>query len=171
MQNPNPMLAPGNSQAPVKEKKTKSKFTPQEDQMLSDLVARFGENDWKAISFCMRTRSVRQCRERWQHYLSPACCQRSMDRSRGLPPRSEVHGAWPSMEGNCPVLSSPNRYPSEESGSLEAAQNGKNCQKFSFTVPTAVIPRPPAAEPRVPAQAPRDKLGTATTGRIRAGGQ
>lgn len=71
MQNPNPMLAPGNSQAPVKEKKTKSKFTPQEDQMLSDLVARFGENDWKAISFCMRTRSVRQCRERWQHYLSP----------------------------------------------------------------------------------------------------
>ena len=39
--------------------------------MLCELVARFGEDNWKLVSMCMRSRSVRQCRERWRNYLSP----------------------------------------------------------------------------------------------------
>ena len=52
----------------------KSKFTPQEDQKLRDLVSRYGENDWVTISKMMGTRNQRQCRERWTNYLSPNIC-------------------------------------------------------------------------------------------------
>ena len=38
-------------------KKKKRKFSAQEDQMLTELVARFGENDWKMISLCMQDRT------------------------------------------------------------------------------------------------------------------
>lgn len=49
----------------------KSKFTPQEDEKLRELVAAFGDSDWQKISSEMVTRSPRQCRERWVTYLSP----------------------------------------------------------------------------------------------------
>ena len=47
------------------------KFTLQEDRRLSKLVRLYGERNWEIIADLMRGRSVRQCRERWQHYLSP----------------------------------------------------------------------------------------------------
>lgn len=56
---------------PEVQKKTKSKFTPEEDTKLCELVGRFGEDNWKVVSLCMKTRTVRQCRERWRNYLSP----------------------------------------------------------------------------------------------------
>ena len=49
----------------------KVKFTPEEDAKLISLVGEYGENDWQSISSLMDGRNVRQCRERWRHYLSP----------------------------------------------------------------------------------------------------
>jgi hypothetical protein len=52
----------------------KSKFSPEEDAQLADLVAIHGDEDWITISCLMTGRNARQCRERWRHYLSPAVC-------------------------------------------------------------------------------------------------
>lgn len=50
----------------------KSKFTPEEDAKLRELVSVHGDVDWAKISTEMGTRSPRQCRERWITYLSPS---------------------------------------------------------------------------------------------------
>lgn len=52
------------------EKTVKSKFTPEEDARLQELVAQFGSDNWTAIAQNMDGRTPRQCRERWKHYLS-----------------------------------------------------------------------------------------------------
>ena len=50
----------------------KIKFTPEEDQKLSQLVLQHGSKDWIKISTLMETRNPRQCRERWNNYLNPS---------------------------------------------------------------------------------------------------
>lgn len=49
----------------------KLKFSQDEDQKLIELVNQYGENDWGTITLFMKGRNIRQCRERWKHYLSP----------------------------------------------------------------------------------------------------
>lgn len=56
--------------APAK-KITRRKFTPEEDEILKNLVATFGPTDWQTISQHLVGRNPRQCRERWKHYISP----------------------------------------------------------------------------------------------------
>lgn len=51
-------------------KRHRAKFGPDEDQRLCQLVAKYGEQ-WIKVAQEMPNRSVRQCRERWKHYL---CC-------------------------------------------------------------------------------------------------
>jgi hypothetical protein len=46
-------------------------FSEQEDMMIRELVAEVGEDDWPAISEHFQGRTPRQCKERWNHYLSP----------------------------------------------------------------------------------------------------
>ena len=46
------------------------KFTSEEDEKLRDLVEQYGENAWVQVSAQMNGRNIRQCRERWKHYLS-----------------------------------------------------------------------------------------------------
>ena len=60
--------------AHYKEKRTKvnRRFKAEEDELLRELVMKYGENDWKRISKLMKNRSVRQCKDRWLQYLSPA---------------------------------------------------------------------------------------------------
>jgi hypothetical protein len=48
------------------------KFSLQEDQLLSSLVAEHGSRNWTKIASLMGDRSVRQCKERWANYLSQA---------------------------------------------------------------------------------------------------
>ena len=50
----------------------KSKFSQEEDSKLINLVNQFGDNNWNIIALHMDGRNVRQCRERWRHYLSPS---------------------------------------------------------------------------------------------------
>jgi hypothetical protein len=49
---------------------TRFKFRPEDDQTLRDLVDQFGTNSWVEIARVMPGRNVRQCRDRWNHYLS-----------------------------------------------------------------------------------------------------
>lgn len=45
------------------------KFLPEEDEKLRELVAKYGKS-WNDIAKRLPGRNVRQCRERWKHYLS-----------------------------------------------------------------------------------------------------
>ena len=51
-------------------KRRREKFLPEEDTKLRDLVAKYGTNAWEQVAREMNGRNVRQCRERWKHYLS-----------------------------------------------------------------------------------------------------
>lgn len=50
----------------------KSKFSQEEDQKLCGLVAIHGTSDWVKIATEMGNRNPRQCRDRWNNYLSPS---------------------------------------------------------------------------------------------------
>ncbi|OHT16854.1 Myb-like DNA-binding domain containing protein [Tritrichomonas foetus] len=56
-----------------KKQRRRMKFLPDEDDMLRKLVNEYGESSWVQISSQMKGRNVRQCRERWKHYLSATC--------------------------------------------------------------------------------------------------
>jgi hypothetical protein len=50
---------------------TKRKFSPEEDSLLSAIVAQLGDSNWKQVAAFMGDRNFRQCRERWKNYLAP----------------------------------------------------------------------------------------------------
>jgi hypothetical protein len=51
---------------------TRLKFTPEEDIRLRELVSIRGPHAWSEVSREMGTRTIRQCRDRWNRYLSVA---------------------------------------------------------------------------------------------------
>ena len=53
----------------------KSKFSTEEDALLTQLVSQYGENDFDRIAKYMPNRNSRQCKDRWINYLSPAVCR------------------------------------------------------------------------------------------------
>ena len=55
--------------------KCRKSFSPKEDERLKMLVAKYGTDNWSAIEKEMPGRNVRQCRERYKHYLSPEISQ------------------------------------------------------------------------------------------------
>jgi hypothetical protein len=59
---------------PVLEHKAhpKVKFTPAEDEQLAEVVSDLGTNDWEAVAKRLAGRNARQCRDRWDNYLSPS---------------------------------------------------------------------------------------------------
>lgn len=67
----NGALGPGFNTSQNPKKITRRKFTPEEDELLKNLVATFGPTDWQTIAQHLVSRSPRQCRERWKHYISP----------------------------------------------------------------------------------------------------
>jgi hypothetical protein len=57
------------TQSDATARRRREKFLPEEDARLKELVARFGTNSWEAVAKLMPGRNVRQCRERWKHYI------------------------------------------------------------------------------------------------------
>jgi hypothetical protein len=51
-------------------RRSHSRFTEKEDEQLSQLVGQFGDVSWHAVAAAIPGRTVRQCRDRWNHYLS-----------------------------------------------------------------------------------------------------
>jgi hypothetical protein len=52
-------------------KKVRKVFSQTEDDQLSALVTQFGTQSWDIVAGHMRTRSARQCRDRWNTYVCP----------------------------------------------------------------------------------------------------
>ncbi|KAK8880605.1 hypothetical protein M9Y10_003286 [Tritrichomonas musculus] len=50
--------------------KRSNKFSEKEDTLLCELVNKFGPNSWKEVSLHFPNKTLRQCRERWNNYLS-----------------------------------------------------------------------------------------------------
>lgn len=57
---------------PLKKLVPKIKFTQEEDDRLIEVIQRLGTRDWEGIAQEMKHRTPRQCRERWNNYLSPS---------------------------------------------------------------------------------------------------
>lgn len=49
----------------------RTKFSPEEDNILIDLVEAIDPVDWKLVADAMGNRTARQCRERYHNYLAP----------------------------------------------------------------------------------------------------
>jgi hypothetical protein len=47
------------------------RFRTDEDQLLMDVIRRFGCESWSLIAAYVPERNARQCRDRWKHYLLP----------------------------------------------------------------------------------------------------
>ncbi|OHT08689.1 hypothetical protein TRFO_04752 [Tritrichomonas foetus] len=54
-----------------KQKSTRQKFTPEEDELIARLVGDAKFPQWNEIARSIPGKTGRQCRERYQHYLSP----------------------------------------------------------------------------------------------------
>jgi hypothetical protein len=67
-------------------KRAKHKFTADEDTLIRQLVGQHGTRQWDIIARFLPTRSARQIRDRWKHYLSPQVVLRpwSLDEDRQL---------------------------------------------------------------------------------------
>ena len=65
------MISTPSVESPQRKKKTNERFTEKEDSTLSILVYRFGNRNWEKIASFMPQRNARQCKERWNQYLSP----------------------------------------------------------------------------------------------------
>jgi hypothetical protein len=48
----------------------KHRFSPEEDEALRHLIGRFGTSDWTTVAHFMGGRSPRQCRHRYNNYLT-----------------------------------------------------------------------------------------------------
>ena len=65
-------LLPDGTPPQTKNGESRNKFTDEEDRLLIKLVKdSAGHPNWRQISISMQTRTPRQCRERYQNYLSP----------------------------------------------------------------------------------------------------
>jgi hypothetical protein len=64
-------MFPGSSRYSMATKIRRIKFTEQEDSHLRALVGQFGVTNWNLIASQMPGRIARQCRDRWNHYLTP----------------------------------------------------------------------------------------------------
>jgi hypothetical protein len=61
----------GGSNDGQKSFRVKHRFTQREDLTILKMVQALGPHQWGQISQKLKTRTARQCRERWRHYLCP----------------------------------------------------------------------------------------------------
>lgn len=64
-------LPPGQSPHASRTNPNRRIFTAEEDNRLKSLVSELGEHKWEAVAKQMPNRTGRQCRERYNAYLSP----------------------------------------------------------------------------------------------------
>lgn len=61
-----------NIKSSMKKNRKRQIFTKEEDIRLLNLIKYYGKKDWKRIAALMPYRSCRQCKERYESYLSPS---------------------------------------------------------------------------------------------------
>jgi hypothetical protein len=118
-------------------RKKKEGFSPEEDQKIRDLVTQQGSRNWNEISQQVPGRTARQCRERWNLYLSPDV------KNDPWPPEDEaklfavycqIGPKWTLLARLFPNRT-PNNVKNKVKQSLRRAQ--KNC-KVGIRIPAAV---------------------------------
>eukprot|EP00965_Chrysotila_dentata_P115340 3812364-Pleurochrysis_carterae.AAC.3 len=62
------------SSGAIRPEKVRRQWSPAEDQMLADAVARYGDQRWSYIAHLVPGRMGKQCRERWINHLRYAQC-------------------------------------------------------------------------------------------------
>ncbi|OHT03113.1 hypothetical protein TRFO_06757 [Tritrichomonas foetus] len=76
-------------------------FSHEEDETLRSLVHTYGENNWYFVASQMPNRSVRQCRERWQLFLSSGVTKSKWTREEDellLSKHREFGSQWKTLE-------------------------------------------------------------------------
>jgi hypothetical protein len=58
----------------------KLRFSPEEDELLTELVQAHGTSDWPVIASFLPDRNARQCRERWTNYVNPKLVKKGWTR-------------------------------------------------------------------------------------------
>jgi hypothetical protein len=90
---------------PPKARQRKQPFTSDEDRRLAELVAQHGDRLWHEIEKGMPGRSARQCRERWNLYLSPSVSNDSwtVEQDVQLMQLHQLYGSkWTVIAGHFP---------------------------------------------------------------------
>lgn len=59
------------SDAQKKIRNDRHKFSLEEDEIIKRMVEKFGMKKWSKVSFFLKGRTARQCRERYIYYLQP----------------------------------------------------------------------------------------------------
>jgi hypothetical protein len=80
------VATPGAPDSPDRAKRSKHKFTPEEDAQIRQFAALHGVKQWDLLAQTLPDRSARQIRDRWAHYLSPQVSAKpwSLDEDRQL---------------------------------------------------------------------------------------
>lgn len=60
------------------------RFSPQEDEMLKQIVNKVGAKNWRQIAILMPGRNSRQCRDRYTNYLKPEISKLEWDEEEDL---------------------------------------------------------------------------------------
>ena len=57
--------------SPLLKVKSRTNWSSQEDNILKKLASNSEKYNWSKFSFILKTKSAKQCRERWKNYLDP----------------------------------------------------------------------------------------------------
>lgn len=151
--NNNPLITHYNS---IKYYKKKP-FSPEEDEVLLNLVETQGIGNWQKISIKMKNynfdRNGRQCRDRYYHYLDPSIkmnCDWTPEEDSLILKYVEKKGKkWKGMEKNFPgrtEVSLRNRYNLLMRKKVKEQKKTGKKEKLSFDTKNCEIPKKPSID-------------------------
>ncbi|KAJ2890958.1 hypothetical protein GGI21_005999, partial [Coemansia aciculifera] len=85
---------------------SRSKWTPEEDQLLHEAVMTYGEGDWQAVASCLDNRTGQQVLHRWCKSINPAIRSGRWDRDEDVALLAAVRlygvGQWTKIAKHVP---------------------------------------------------------------------
>lgn len=85
---------------------SRSKWTPEEDQLLHEAVMAYGEGDWQAVAACLDNRTGQQVLHRWCKSINPAIRSGRWDRDEDVALLAAVRlygvGQWTKIAKHVP---------------------------------------------------------------------
>ncbi|KAJ2019555.1 hypothetical protein GGI14_001520 [Coemansia sp. S680] len=131
---------------------SRSKWTPEEDQLLHEAVMTYGEGDWQAVASCLDNRTGQQVLHRWCKSINPAIRSGRWDKDEDVALLAAVRlygvGQWTKIAKHVPgrtdvkcrerymnVLTpdvNNSQWTSEEDGRLIAIVNRVGIGKWSY---------------------------------------
>ena len=126
----------------------KMKWTPEEDQLLSEIISWHGASKWDRIAEHIKGRTGKQCRERWITALSPLVSKEDWTKEEDeilLNMQSKLGNQWATIAKVLPgrsSISAKNRFKSLARRGLATMQNtSRNVISTKSPQNTTVIPQ------------------------------